>query len=200
MDFLFPSLYGGSTFSGVPPMAPMASAAACWASESGGELGEESSAGPGRTLVDRGGPGAGPGSLGELAGNDGELAGVCRVCPSHENLHQLPPPHLTAPRTCAAWYPRGQSILNYPFFAYKTFYWFRNVFYLFDFFYHSWITQIILLGLCWSLEQVGRGLLEALRKNLILNWEITILEFSQRNLQKVSRISKGSWFLESPDH
>ena len=70
----------------------------------------------GRTLVDRGGPKAGPGSLAELAGNDGELAGVCRVCPSHENLHQLPPPHLTAPRTCAAWYPRGQSILNYLFF------------------------------------------------------------------------------------
>ena len=98
-----------------------------WWGARGGELwwtGEGSS----------GGPGAGPGSLGELAGNDGELAGVCRACPSHENLHQLPPPHLTAPRTCAAWYPRGQSILNYIFFAYKTFYWFQNVFYLFVFF------------------------------------------------------------------
>ena len=60
------------------------------------------------TGEDRGGPGAGPGSLAELAGNDGELAGVCRVCPSHENLHQLPPPHLTAPRTCAAWYQVSQ--------------------------------------------------------------------------------------------
>ena len=59
--------------------------------------------GPGRTGEDRGGPGAGPGSLAELAGNDGELPGVCRACPSHDNLHQLPPPHLTAPRTCAAY-------------------------------------------------------------------------------------------------
>ena len=47
MDFLLPSLYGGSTFSGVPPMAPMAPAAACWASESGGELGGEDPGGPG---------------------------------------------------------------------------------------------------------------------------------------------------------
>ena len=54
------------------------------------------------------------------------------------------------------------------------------------FFYHSWLTQNILLGLCaycWSLEQVGRGPLEALGENLIPNWEITILEFSPRNLQ-----------------
>ena len=82
----------------------------------------------GRTLVDRGGPKAGPGSLAELAGNDGELAGVCRVCPSHENLHQLPPPHLTAPRTCAASYPIGQSILNYLFLHIKCFTGFKMYF------------------------------------------------------------------------
>ena len=49
MDFLFPSLYGGSTFSGVPPMAPMARRPPVEPRSLVGSSGR-------RALLDRGGP------------------------------------------------------------------------------------------------------------------------------------------------
>ena len=148
----------------------------------------------GRTLVDRGargGPRAEPGSLAELAGNDGELAGVCRVCPSHENLHQLPPPHLTAPRTCAAWYPIGQSILNYLFFLHiKHFSGLKMWFIYLIFLPELAIPKLHCWGYVPTVEfETGREWPSAgFGWKPDIKLEITILEFSQRNLQKVSRI------------
>ena len=106
-----------------------------------------------RALLDRGGPGRTEGWTGKPRRAGRQRRGAPRRVPSLP-LPREPPSVAPTPPNCPTnlrcLYPRGQSILNNIFFAYKTFYWFRNVFYLFDFFTIVGLPKLY----CWGYVEV----------------------------------------------